>query len=812
MLNLNGFPIVIIIMKNLTISILLLFSSLLNGQAIDSLVPHSKLNTGEKLYIHTDKSSYFVGENIWLRGYLLNSSVENRQELSAFIYVELWCDTLVARVKIKDSEDGFTGHIKILDNLKDGRYILRAYTRWMQNFPAEYMFTKEIYVSTLNNVANNLSKSVASSSNIDLQFFPESGRYFPGVPAKIAFKAVGSDGYSIELKGSLFKKDGTFICDIETKHNGMGIITLASPDKDGYYVMVHPALGESKRFDLPAPEASGVSISVKRTSTALLVSSSLVNLPIAINLNKYYIVLSNNRNNYFVKEIDKESLTDKFPLQSLPAGVNSVKIINGRGETLAERLFYIYNTEILNIFTAANKQSFNSRDLATVAVSLSDNSGNPLRGNFSVSVTDSLFVKEDLARENIVSYMELTSEVRGKIENPGYYFINPSPEKERFLDLLLLTQGWRYYYSEKPLFEKELTQSVSGSVSGFSKKSVSNALLMAYAPKIQFQQAYTLDKEGAFTIGGLDFPDSTSFLLGVSGKNGGQYFNLEIARELFPGFDNQQWNKLVKIDTMSLLTTKKLAAPSLTTDNITTRTLNEIRVVDRAKERVRLTTNISPFLQSFPKDQIIDREKLQDWDETDIQRYIVSKYASLFIGSRPGIDLPVILSNRGYNMDGTNQEPYLYVDGLKWRGTYELYYMKVMDFDSMIFLRGAQGAIYGTNNGVILLATRRADQIFEERVKTNVRKFSPLGYQTNVKFYSPKYETQEEKDGPNKDFRNTLYWNPCIKTDSLGKASFNFYTDDRKNNMNVRIEGLLLDGTPFVKDITLKRLILKQSF
>lgn len=62
-------------------------------------------------------------------------------------------------------------------------------------------------------------------------------------------------------------------------------------------------------------------------------------------------------------------------------------------------------------------------------VSLSDNSGNPLRGNFSVSVTDSLFVKEDLARENIVSYMELCSEVRGKIENPGYYFINPSPKK-----------------------------------------------------------------------------------------------------------------------------------------------------------------------------------------------------------------------------------------------------------------------------------------------------------------------------------------------------------------------------------------------
>ena len=156
-------------------------------------------------------------------------------------------------------------------------------------------------------------------------------------------------------------------------------------------------------------------------------------------------------------------------------------------------------------------------------------------------------------------------------------------------------------------------------------------------------------------------------------------------------------------------------------------------------------------------------------------------------------------------MFGDNQEPLIYVDGLKWGSTAQLQGMLVMDFDSIIFLRGPQGSLYGTNNGVILLATRRADRIFEKREETNVRKFTPLGYQTKVKFYSPKYETQEEKDNPNRDFRNTLYWNPCIKTDSLGKASFNFYTDDRKNNMNIRIEGLLLDGTPFVKDFTLKR-------
>ncbi|MDD2358771.1 MAG: hypothetical protein PHX13_12750, partial [Thiovulaceae bacterium] len=164
-------------MKSVVVSILLLTSSLLNGQIIDSLAPAVKLNNGEKLYIHTDKSSYFTGENIWFRGYLLNSSIDSRQEISSFIYVELLGDSLVSRVKIKDSEEGFAGHIKIADDQKAGRYILRAYTRWMQNFPVEYMFTKEIEINSIKAASGNISKVKIPPSNFDIQFFPESGRY-----------------------------------------------------------------------------------------------------------------------------------------------------------------------------------------------------------------------------------------------------------------------------------------------------------------------------------------------------------------------------------------------------------------------------------------------------------------------------------------------------------------------------------------------------------------------------------------------------------------------------------------------------------
>ena len=81
----------------------------------------------------------------------------------------------------------------------------------------------------------------------------------------------------------------------------------------------------------------------------------------------------------------------------------------------------------------------------------------------------------------------------------------------------------------------------------------------------------------------------------------------------------------------------------------------------------------------------------------------------------------------------------------------------------------------------------------------------PTGYQTKVKFYSPKYLTKAEKESPKKDFRRTLYWNPDVLTDINGNASFSFYTDDNLNTLNVRIEGMLIDGTPLVGDFKINR-------
>jgi uncharacterized protein YfaS (alpha-2-macroglobulin family) len=115
--------------------ILLLFSSNLWTQSVkDSVLSrYSKFaeeSSPEKLFLHTDKSLYVSGEFIWFKGYLKNNTPISVFEESRFIYVELYGDTLISRVKIKYGEEGIAGRVPISHSIPTGEYTLRAYSRW----------------------------------------------------------------------------------------------------------------------------------------------------------------------------------------------------------------------------------------------------------------------------------------------------------------------------------------------------------------------------------------------------------------------------------------------------------------------------------------------------------------------------------------------------------------------------------------------------------------------------------------------------------------------------------------------------------
>ena len=70
-----------------------------------------------------------------------------------------------------------------------------------------------------------------------------------------------------------------------------------------------------------------------------------------------------------------------------------------------------------------------------------------------------------------------------------------------------------------------------------------------------------------------------------------------------------------------------------------------------------------------------------------------------------------------------------------------------------------------------------------------VKKFILDGLDAPRTFYSPRYEGSL-KNSPVFDSRATIFWEPILRTDINGQAKVEFYTSDRKTDLEVIMNGI----------------------
>jgi hypothetical protein len=98
-------------------------------------------------------------------------------------------------------------------------------------------------------------------------------------------------------------------------------------------------------------------------------------------------------------------------------------------------------------------------------------------------------------------------------------------------------------------------------------------------------------------------------------------------------------------------------------------------------------------------------------------------------------------------------------------------------------------------DGVVNITTKQGTSISANLKEAYHQKtITPPGYQKPVEFYSPRYETQEQKFNIKPDLRTTIFWKPDLITPETGEASFDFYTSDFSTSYSVVIEGLTDNG------------------
>jgi len=171
---------------------------------------------GPGVYLHTDRLSYFEGDTVFFRTYLLNYNNNNSLSASDTLILEI-LDQFGLEVASKTCPPGnmISGNLILPDNLSEGNYILVGYTRQMKNGPPDRMLSRILEIRKVSD--NYLSTELSLSDSL----------YQPGVTLKAQVRFSGKDNIPVPASFS-YQLSGRYeeILSGNGKANSDGIATL----------------------------------------------------------------------------------------------------------------------------------------------------------------------------------------------------------------------------------------------------------------------------------------------------------------------------------------------------------------------------------------------------------------------------------------------------------------------------------------------------------------------------------------------------------------------------------------------------------
>jgi len=273
--------------------------------------------------------------------------------------------------------------------------------------------------------------------SVSLQFFPEGGYLCNKLVNTLAFKTTLPNGRGVNLMGTIFDENGQKIDSFKSTHYGMGKINFKGNAERRFYAVLNDF--PSDTFYLP--------VAVNRPQIKFLgIKDSLVQFSLndlsGIQSEKVYYLAVKAKgvlSFYFEKRFRNSGSNINIHVNNFTPGLNQVVLLDITFNPLTERLLYIPGSPKTDVSLAISSESFKTREKTQITLEIPDTADAAIGGSFSLAVLNLDQIGEsDVAAENIISYLELSSEVRGQIENPGYYFSNPYEMVKEQLELINL--------------------------------------------------------------------------------------------------------------------------------------------------------------------------------------------------------------------------------------------------------------------------------------------------------------------------------------------------------------------------------------
>jgi TonB-dependent SusC/RagA subfamily outer membrane receptor len=640
----------------------------------------------------------------------------------------------------------------------------------------------------------------ATSNDVNVQFFPESGSMVNGIRSRVGFKVVGADGLGKKATGVVVNSSTEKVAEFNSEYAGMGTFSLTPVEGQVYTAKVKFDDGSEKVFELPRAQSSGYILTVNNENENNLVIKINTSANVATGEEVTVIGQSNGEVHYISKSrISGGPLFASVPKKQFPRGILQLTLFNSSYHPLAERLVFIRRQPSSNLTAFPDKEAYNTRSLVKMNLLTVDSTGKPLRGLFSIAVTNELSIPFDDVNENTIeSNLLLSSEIKGHIETSNYYFTNPNQQKDKALDNLMLTQGWRTFDWKSVnagiipsfVYQPERSISITGIVTeALGRPSVgSKVTLMSSAGTTVILDTIT-SAQGRFNFSNLLFNDSTSFVVQAKNSKGKSNVTITVDRDnpqvITKNLNAANVEVNVNQSLIPYLTYRADQFNEMRKKGLLRREimLSEVKVVT-AKKKIQHSSNLNGAGNA---DATLTADNFGNCP--DLASCLEGRIAGLIIQNGKAY----LARNMNSSLSGQTAMQ-LVVDGMYLEPDY-LSMISIYDVESIEVLKNISNtAIYGLRGGggVLIINTRRG-QNRSNVMSKGIASYSPQGYYLSRQFYSPKYDVSEVNKAA--DLRSTIFWAPNVITDSNGKASIEFYTADKPGSYKAVIEGIDLNGS-----------------
>ena len=620
------------------------------------------------------------------------------------------------------------------------------------------------------------------TNDFDVKFFPEGGALINIPHQNVAFKAQGADGFSKEIEGFLFNSKGDTLTNFRSEHNGMGIFTMNPVNNETYYVTVRTNDSITKRFDLPAIEPQGISIAMSHYKQEIryeIQKTEATEWP-----QKLFLLAHTRGKLAILQPINPKRTFGKMNDSLFTEGITHFMLIDEQGNALSERLIFVPDHKPNQWQITTDQPTYGKREKVSLQIAAKDSEGNPVEGTFSVSITDRKSIQPDSLADNILSNLLLTSDLKGYVEDPAFYFLNQDARTLRSIDYLMMTHGWRRHKMENVLRTPSLNftnyiekgQTISGRIMGFFGANVKKGPICVLAPKYNIIATTETDEKGQFIVN-TSFRDSTTFLVQARTKKGFAGVDILMDPPQYPVATHKApyFNGATTFMEDYLMNTRDQYYME---GGMRVYNLKEVTVTAK-RERPSSKSIYTGGINTYT----VEEDRLQGYGQTAFDA--ASRLPSVTITNGSEIHIR------------NNSEPAIIViDDIVYEDASDILKdIQVSDMSSISLLRGADAVILGPRaSGGAVVITLKDPRNLPARPAQGIITYTPLGYSESVEFYHPTYDTPEKKNAQRSDFRSTVYWNPELRLDAEGKATIEYYTPDSTAPEDIIIEGVDKNG------------------